>query len=153
MQFSIDIISVFSALAGLILGALLTSVVLRAKTARLQSEYSQTQQQLDKLTADQQQLEAVRRELLTLNSALEQKLVSQQSHYQEQIALLADAKQTLSREFENLANRIFDEKQSKFSLQSKEALEVTLSPATESDLKLIIHVNGLGNSQQLLPTA
>ena len=128
MQFSIDIISVFSALAGLILGALLTSVVLRAKTARLQSEYSQTQQQLDKLTADQQQLEAVRRELLTLNSALEQKLVSQQSHYQEQIALLADAKQTLSREFENLANRIFDEKQSKFSLQSKEALEVTLSP-------------------------
>ena len=128
MQFSIDIISVFSALAGLILGALLTSVVLRAKTARLHSEYSQTQQQLDKLTADQQQLEAVRRELLTLNSALEQKLVSQQSHYQEQIALLADAKQTLSREFENLANRIFDEKQSKFSLQSKEALEVTLSP-------------------------
>ena len=128
MQFSIDIISVFSALAGLILGALLTSVVLRDKTARLQSEYSQTQQQLDKLTADQQQLEAVRRELLTLNSALEQKLVSQQSHYQEQIALLADAKQTLSREFENLANRIFDEKQSKFSLQSKEALEVTLSP-------------------------
>lgn len=128
MQFSIDIISVFSALAGLILGALLTSVVLRAKTARLQSEYSQTQQQLDKLTADQQQLEAVRRELLTLNSALEQKLVSQQSHYQEQIALLADAKQTLSREFENLANRIFDEKQSKFSLQSKEALEITLSP-------------------------
>ena len=128
MQFSIDIISVFSALAGLILGALLTSVVLRAKTARLQSEYSQTQQQLDKLTADQQQLEAVRRELLTLNSALEQKLVSQQSHYQEQIALLADAKQTLSREFENLANRIFDEKQSKFSLQSKEALEATLSP-------------------------
>ena len=128
MQFSLDLISLFFALAGFILGASLTVALLRGRTSSLQAELLNTQQQLAKLGAEQEKLEAVRRELLVGNSALEQKLLSQQSHYQEQIALLADAKQTLSKEFENLANRIFDEKQSKFSLQSKEALEVTLSP-------------------------
>ena len=132
MQLSINIISVFWGLGGTILGVslgvLVTLAILRGKTARLQSEQFQTQQQLDKLSVEQEQLEVVRRELLALNSGLEQKLLSQQNHYQEQIALLADAKKTLSSEFENLANRIFDEKQTKFSLQSKEALEVTLSP-------------------------
>ena len=132
MQLSINIISVFWGLGGTILGVslgvLVTVAILRGKTARLQSEQFQTQQQLDKLSVEQEQLEVVRRELLALNSGLEQKLLSQQNHYQEQIALLADAKKTLSSEFENLANRIFDEKQTKFSLQSKEALEVTLSP-------------------------
>lgn len=132
MQLSINLISVFWGLGGVILGGvlgvILAAAVHRAKTARLQTEQFQTQQHLDKLIVDQQQLELVRRDLLSHNSALEQKLLSQQNHYQEQIALLADAKKTLSSEFENLANRIFDEKQTKFSLQSKEAMEVTLSP-------------------------
>jgi hypothetical protein len=44
------------------------------------------------------------------------------------LKLLQDAKENLSQEFENLANRIFDDKQAKFSAQSKEALEVSLSP-------------------------
>ncbi len=128
MQLSINVISVFWGLGGFILGGILAMAILRAKTALLEREQFATQQQLDKLTVEQQQLEEVRRDLLTLNSGLEQKLLSQQNHYQEQIALLADAKKTLSSEFENLANRIFEEKQTKFSLQSKEAMEVTLSP-------------------------
>ena len=128
MQLSINIISVFWGLGGFILGGVLVLAILRGKTARLQSEQLQAQQQLDQVRVEQQQLEEVRRDLLTVNSALEQKLLSQQTHYQEQIALLANAKKTLSSEFENLANRIFDEKQTKFSLQSKEAMEVTLSP-------------------------
>jgi DNA recombination protein RmuC len=41
---------------------------------------------------------------------------------------MQDAKQTLGQEFENLANRIFEDKQTKFAQQNKEALEVTLSP-------------------------
>ena len=128
MQLSINVISVFWGLGGFILGGILAMAILRAKTSLLEREQFATQQQLDKLTVEQQQLEEVRRDLLTLNSGLEQKLLSQQNHYQEQIALLADAKKTLSSEFENLANRIFEEKQTKFSLQSKEAMEVTLSP-------------------------
>ncbi len=67
-------------------------------------------------------------ELLADNRVLEEKLSSQQQQYESQLKLLQDAKQVLTKEFENLANRIFDEKQTKFSAQSKEALEVSLSP-------------------------
>jgi DNA recombination protein RmuC len=42
--------------------------------------------------------------------------------------LVKEAKQSLSQEFENLANRIFDDKQTKFSEQSKQALDTSLSP-------------------------
>ena len=59
---------------------------------------------------------------------LEEKLSNQQSHFEAQLKLVQDAKLSLSQEFENLANRIFDDKQSKFSEQSKQALETSLSP-------------------------
>ena len=59
---------------------------------------------------------------------LEEKLSSQQAHFEAQLKLVQDAKKSLSQEFENLANRIFEDKQSKFSEQSKQALETSLSP-------------------------
>jgi DNA recombination protein RmuC len=59
---------------------------------------------------------------------LEEKLSSQKSNFETQLKLVQDAKQSLSQEFENLANRIFDDKQNKFSEQSKQALETSLSP-------------------------
>ena len=67
-------------------------------------------------------------ELLTANRVLEEKLSGQQAQYEAQLKLMQEAKVTLGQEFENLANRIFDDKQAKFSTQSKEALEVSLSP-------------------------
>ena len=67
-------------------------------------------------------------ELMASNRVLEEKLSNQQSHFDAQLKLVQDAKQSLSQEFENLANRIFDEKHSTFSKQSKQALEVSLSP-------------------------
>lgn len=59
---------------------------------------------------------------------LEEKLSSQQSNFETQLKLVQDAKLSLSQEFENLANRIFEDKQTKFSEQSKQALETSLSP-------------------------
>lgn len=59
---------------------------------------------------------------------LEEKLSNQKSSFESQLKLVQDAKQSLSQEFENLANRIFDEKHTKFSEQSKQALETSLSP-------------------------
>ena len=67
-------------------------------------------------------------ELLASNRVLEEKLANQQSQYEAQLKMLQDAKELLSKEFENLANRIFEDKQAKFSAQSKEAIEVSLSP-------------------------
>jgi len=81
-----------------------------------------------KTDAELDELSAIRLDLTTSNGVLEQRLIGQQNQYEAQLKLLQDAKQTLGQEFENLANRIFDDKQAKFSLQNKEALEVTLSP-------------------------
>jgi DNA recombination protein RmuC len=67
-------------------------------------------------------------ELHASNALLEQRLASQQTQYEAQLKLLQEAKLSLGQEFENLANRIFDDKQAKFSAQSKEAIEVSLSP-------------------------
>ena len=67
-------------------------------------------------------------ELHGSNALLEQRLASQQAQYEAQLKLLQEAKLSLGQEFENLANRIFDDKQAKFSAQSKEAIEGSLSP-------------------------
>ena len=59
---------------------------------------------------------------------LGEKLSSQQSNFESQLKLVQEAKVSLGQEFENLANRIFDDKQTKFSEHSKQALETSLSP-------------------------
>jgi len=128
MQFSIDLISFYWALAGLILGGGLSLLITRSKTARLESDCARSEAQVAELTTELAHLEAIRRELLTSNGVLEQRLVGQQAQYEAQLKLLQEAKQSLSQEFENLANRIFEDKQAKFTVQNKEALEVTLSP-------------------------
>ena len=61
-------------------------------------------------------------------SALEQKSESQISQHTEQLALLENTKLRLAQEFENLANRIFDDKQSAFAAHSKSAIDSSLSP-------------------------
>ena len=75
---------------------------------------SQCNQELAKLTA--------------ANAVLEDRLQQQHQHFDAQLKLVEDAKTSLVKEFENLANRIFDDKQNKFSQQSKEQLENSLSP-------------------------
>ena len=84
--------------------------------------------QRTKTESDLAELHRIRLELTTANGVLEQRLEGQKDQYEAQLKLLQDARKTLSSEFENLANRIFEDKQSKFSVQNKEALEVTLSP-------------------------
>jgi len=67
-------------------------------------------------------------QLNTEKLVLKEKLSSQQSNFESQLKLVQEAKVTLGQEFENLANRIFDDKQTKFSEHSKQALETSLSP-------------------------
>lgn len=66
--------------------------------------------------------------LTAANAVLEDRLHQQHQHFDAQLKLVEDAKTSLGKEFENLANRIFDDKQNKFSQQSKEQLENSLSP-------------------------
>ena len=103
-----------AAVAGLMLGVFISQLLGRGNRAKADEEIVR--------------LSAIRLELTTVNGVLEQRLTGQQVQYEGQLKLMQDAKQTFGQEFENLANRIFEDKQSKFAQQNKEALEVTLSP-------------------------
>lgn len=132
MQLSIDLILLFWALGGLVAGLSIGLLVMylmgRSQREKLTAELDYRQEQLTTAVNDLQQIEEEYLQLTAANAGLEQQLAGQKMQYEEQLKLLKEAKQTLSQEFENLANRIFDEKQAKFSAQSKEALENTLSP-------------------------
>ena len=72
------------------------------------------------------------------NSELNDALARKESAYEhlktstaEQIALLSDAKKQLTDQFEQLANRIFEEKSQRFQANSRDALEVQLKPFRE----------------------
>ena len=101
MQLTNDINLLFWALGGLLLGlaigVFISQWLGRASRAKADAELNE--------------LSATRLQLTTANGVLEQRLVGQQNQYEAQLKLLQDAKQTLGQEFENLANRIFEDKQ------------------------------------------
>ena len=99
---------------GLLLGLLAGFLWSRRK-------YSQRQRQADAELAEANQYAAV----------LEERLSASAERYEERLAELKAARQSLAQEFENLANRIFDAKQEKFSRQSRQTLDSTLAPVRE----------------------
>jgi len=65
------------------------------------------------------------------SAALTAQLEQERKHFEEKLALLADARNSLAKEFENLAHRIFDDKQEKFHQQSRERLDNVIGPLRE----------------------
>tara|TARA_R110000822_G_scaffold60287_4_gene150192 strand:- start:22761 stop:24092 length:1332 start_codon:yes stop_codon:yes gene_type:complete len=119
-------------LAGIAVGALLMFVLIRLASSRKQATTDVT---MSRLTQD---LDSVRetlvlrdQEVASLNrekASLETRLEGDRTRYEEQLQLLRQARESLTQEFENLANRIFDAKQEKFAQQSKQALDTTIDP-------------------------
>ncbi|MEX1032232.1 MAG: DNA recombination protein RmuC [Cellvibrionaceae bacterium] len=91
------------------------------------AELAHVQQLRDALREKEEQLTGSHRE----NAMLKTRLDAEQGHYDQQLKLLKDAKENLAREFENLANKIFDTKQQQFTQNSKSTLEGTLNPLRE----------------------
>ena len=61
-------------------------------------------------------------------AAMESRMVEERKSAGEKIQLLEKAEQRLAKEFENLANRIFEEKQKTFSEHSRTSMEALMSP-------------------------
>lgn len=78
----------------------------------------------DRLRSSEQRVNELGRETTELKTRLEQ----ERKNFEEQLKILQDAKTELTREFENIANKIFDNKQQQFSLSSKTLLETTIDP-------------------------
>ncbi|MGV8835954.1 DNA recombination protein RmuC [Cellvibrio sp.] len=66
--------------------------------------------------------------LVKENTELKTRLEQERKNFAEQLALLQNAKVELAKEFENLANKIFENKQQQFNLNSKSLLDNTLDP-------------------------
>lgn len=71
-----------------------------------------------------EQLSILAKDTTELKTRLEQ----ERKNFAEQLALLQNAKTELAKEFENLANKIFESKQQQFSVNSKTLLDSTLDP-------------------------
>ena len=93
---------------------------LAAAKEKLQ-QFAELQQQFQQKDAALVNVTAEATELTT-------RLDQERKNFTEQLALLQNAKLELSKEFENVANKIFDNKQQQFSLSSKSLLETTLDP-------------------------
>lgn len=70
-------------------------------------------------------------ELQTQLEAQAAQYIQEQKSYQEKITLLESAEKRLQEQFENLANKIFEQKQESFTQSSKIKLDALLSPLKE----------------------
>tara|TARA_Y100001970_G_scaffold289407_1_gene419672 strand:+ start:36244 stop:38235 length:1992 start_codon:yes stop_codon:yes gene_type:complete len=65
------------------------------------------------------------------HTALQTTLQKREEHFQEQMSQLADTRKSLTQEFENLANKIFDEKGKTFTQTSQTSIDGMLKPFRE----------------------
>lgn len=85
------------------------------------------QQISDELSAAQKQLLATQTE----NAELKTRLQEQLKNHQQQVELLQSAEQQLKHQFENLAQRIFEQRSKTFSEQNQASIEHLLTPLRE----------------------
>lgn len=93
------------------------AAALREKTSHFEALQQQSRRK-------DEQLSALEKNATELQTRLEQ----ERKHFAEQLVLLQNAKADLAKEFENLANKIFENKQQQFSANSKTLLDNTLDP-------------------------
>ena len=125
-------------LAGLGLGLLLSAALRLRRLGQLQQALTTTTEKLDQLETTVAELSsernALQRELREAEihaGRLETRLSERAQQHAEQITLLNENREALKREFENLANKIFEDKGKSFTSTSKESLEALLRPFRE----------------------
>ncbi len=111
---------------------------LKTRIASLETERRLLEGQLSRQKEDQGKLEqllnAERAEHKETYSSLqrnENQLKNERQQAQEKIALLSSAQETLKIEFQNLANKILEEKSEKFTQQNKNNIESLMNPLRE----------------------
>ena len=87
--------------------------------------------ELSALTDDLTQIRAQLNASLQENTQLQTQQDEREDRHLEQIKLLNETRENLKKEFENLANKIFDDKGKSFTTTSQASLEVLLKPFRE----------------------
>ena len=137
------------ALAGLCIGAVIAWLWRGTEIDKLQGDLSETGERLQELEIEQagllserdnlgervrdllarsEALQAERNTLATERAAMGARQLAEQEKHREQLALLEQSKIQLAAEFENLANRIFEERGKQLSSQNQQTIESLLKP-------------------------
>jgi DNA recombination protein RmuC len=89
------------------------------------------EERLGQATRQVEGLQAENRDLKSAQAALESRLEAEGRHAAERVAELEGARKRMSEEFQNLANRILEEKGKAFAEQSQGRLDALLKPVRE----------------------
>lgn len=134
---------------GAAIGALVATLWWRSRSHQLDARLAEAKGAADAYSAAQtQELERLRQELQSLKETLAQaqqqanqshasiarletQLQEERRHGEEKLRLLNEAKVQLNLEFQNLANKILEEKSLKFTEQNKTNIEQVLNPLRE----------------------
>lgn len=138
ITFTFLIIGLIAALGGAFLGNLLANLKHKSTVAQLQERITQTKEQNDKIN-DQfihalEEREGVRKEKDFLNNELVKRTAENdflEKKLNEQKEELEKLQEKLNKDFENLANKILDQKSEKFTKQNQENLDNILKPLQE----------------------
>jgi len=107
---------------------------IRASEKRLEDANARIQELKDQVAENAQAHKALNERYLSLNNEhteLKTNLERKEEHYKEQLEQLGEARQSLTKEFENLAHKIFEEKGKTFTDTSKASIDVLLKPFRE----------------------
>ena len=102
-----------------------------AQAESLQNQLQQSQNQLIRKEQEQQQLTEKLTSLTQELTGLKTRLAEKEKHFAEQQQAIEQSKQQLGTEFQNLANRILEEKSRSFNQTNQTALETLLKPFRE----------------------
>ncbi len=138
----LDVWTLLAVLAAFIGGLVVATVGWQVQArASQQFQESQQQGQQQQLAEWRQRSEQLEQELRSLQTHLESARIKladvearreqEQVATREQLALLEQSRTALSKEFESLANRIFEAKQTAFQQQSRQNLESLVTPLRE----------------------
>ncbi len=136
------LILVLGGVIGFFFGRLLTRLSGSNEVAELQKNNSRYEERLTQLNQNieqssqqrselQEELKFIQREkesLITKNSSLEEQLRNLQEKLKENKEEIENLQEKFTKEFENLANKILDEKSTKFTNQNKENIKNILEP-------------------------
>lgn len=103
---------------------LVLAVYLSRKNATLEARLLSTSKDNESLSLKAQALESLQQQYAALKAGSE----AREQSGQEQVQLLKSAEERLKENFENLAQKIFEDKTAKFKEQNKEQLDALLNP-------------------------
>ena len=132
------LIVVFGISIGLFIGRLLGKLksekeksVLEGQNALLQSSQEITENEALKVQKELRFLQQEKEQLLTINSGQVADLKNLQQKLDENKEEVTKLQEKFTKEFENLANKIFEDKSTKFTEQNKQNIQTILNPLQE----------------------